>query len=170
MLGKIKSLNELFGIELSYAYDCEKKLVEKGLPTMIENATSRELRSALEQHLLETRTHVSRLERVFSTIGIAPDTKTNDIFDKMSSAVKDSKSNIEDPALRDAALVANGSFVEHYEIATYGTLASWARNLGLQDAANLLQQTLNEEKQADAKLTQIGEQVLNAQAARAARA
>lgn len=170
MLGKIKSLRELFTIELSYAYDCEKKLVEKGLPTMIESATSPQLRSALEQHLQETRSQVTRLERVFSAVGVSPDAKTNDIFDKMASAVKDSKSNIEDPALRDAALIANGNLVEHYEIATYGTLASYARHLGFQDAANLLQQTLDEEKQADAKLTQIAEQVLNPQAARTARA
>jgi ferritin-like metal-binding protein YciE len=168
MLGKVKSLRELFGIELSYAYDCEKKLVEKGLPEMIESATSRELRSALEQHLQETRAHVTRLERVFSTIGMSPDTKTNDIFDKMASAAKDSKSNIDESALRDAALIANGNLVEHYEIAMYGTLVSFARHLGLQDAVGLLQQTLNEEKQADAKLTQIAEQVMNPQAARAA--
>jgi ferritin-like metal-binding protein YciE len=169
MLGKVKSLRELFGIELNYAYDAERKLVEKGLPEMIENANSRELRSALEQHLQETRIQVTRLERVFNAIGASPDTKTNDIFDKMASAVKDSKSNIDEPVLRDAALIANGNLVEHYEIATYGTLVSFARNLGLQDAAKLLQETLNEEKQADAKLTQIGEQ-LNPQAARAARA
>ena len=168
MLGKVKSLRELFGIELCYAYDCEKKLVEKGLPEMIESATSRELRSALEQHLDETRTHVTRLERVFSAIGMAPDTKTNDIFDKMASASKDSKSNIDQSPLRDAALIVNGNLVEHYEIATYGSLASFARNLGLQDAAALLQETLNEEKKADAKLTHIGEEMMNPQAARTA--
>ena len=109
MLGKVKSLRELFGIQLCYAYDCEKKLVEKGLPEMIENATSRELRSALEQHLQETRTHITRLERVFSSIGMAPDTKTNDIFDKMASAAKDSKANIDQSPLRDAALIVNGT-------------------------------------------------------------
>ena len=170
MLGKVKSLRELFGIELSYAYDCEKKLVEKGLPEMIENASARELRSALEEHLQQTRTHVTRLERVFSAIGMTPDTKTNDIFDKMASAVKDSKSNIDASPLRDAALIINGNLVEHYEIATYGSLASFARALGLQDAATLLQETLNEEKKADAKLTQIGEEIMNPQAARTATA
>jgi len=170
MLGKVKSLRELFGIELSYAYDCEKKLVEKGLPEMIESATSRELRSALEEHLQQTRTHVTRLERVFSAIGTAPDTKTNDIFDKMASAAKDSKSNIDPSPLRDAALIVNGNLVEHYEIATYGTLVSFARNLGLHDALGLLQQTLDEEKKADAKLTQLGEEIMNPQAARGATA
>jgi ferritin-like metal-binding protein YciE len=170
MLGKVKSLRELFGIELSYAYDCEKKLVEKGLPEMIENATSRELRSALEEHLQQTRTHVTRLQRVFSSIGMEPDTKTNEIFDKMASAVKDSKSNIDPSPLRDAALIVNGNLVEHYEIATYGSLASFARSLGLQDAVTLLQETLNEEKKADAKLTQLGEQIMNPQAAKTANA
>ena len=170
MLGKVKSLRELFGIELSYAYDCEKKLVEKGLPEMIESTSSRELRAALEQHLQETRTHVTRLERVFSAIGMTPDTKTNDIFDKMASAVKDSKSNIDPSPLRDTALIVNGNLVEHYEIATYGTLVSFARNLGLNDAVSLLQQTLDEEKKADAKLTQLGEEIMNPQAARTARA
>jgi ferritin-like metal-binding protein YciE len=170
MLGKVKSLRELFGIELSYAYDCEKKLVEKGLPEMIENATSRELRSALEEHLQQSRTHVTRLQRVFSSIGMEPDTKTNEIFDKMASAVKDSKSNIDPSPLRDAALIVNGNLVEHYEIATYGSLASFARSLGLQDAVTLLQETLNEEKKADAKLTQLGEQIMNPQAARTANA
>ena len=170
MLGKVKSLRELFGIELSYAYDCEKKLVEKGLPEMIENATSRELRSALEEHLQQTRTHVTRLQRVFSSIGMEPDTKTNEIFDKMASAVKDSKSNIDASPLRDAALIVNGNLVEHYEIATYGSLASFARSLGLQDAVTLLQETLNEEKKADAKLTQLGEQIMNPQAAKTANA
>ena len=170
MLGKVKSLRELFEIELNYAYDCEKKLVEKGLPTMIEKTTSGELRRALEQHLQETRNQITRLDRVFSAIGKQPDTKTNDIFDKMSSAVKDSISNIEEIPLRDAALIANANVVEHYEIATYGTLAAFARSLGLQEAASLLDQTLNEEKQADAKLTQLAEQITNPQAARAARA
>ena len=170
MLGKVKSLRELFGIELGYAYDCEKKLVAKGLPEMIESANSRELKSALEEHLQQTRTHVTRLERVFSAIGLEPDTKTNDIFDKMASAVKDSKSNIDPSPLRDAALIVNGNLVEHYEIATYGSLASFARSLGLQDAVTLLQETLNEEKKADAKLTQLGEQIMNPQAARTANA
>ena len=170
MLGKVKSLRELFGIELCYAYDCEKKLVEKGLPEMIESASSRELRSALEEHLQQTRTHVTRLQRVFSAIGMEPDTKTNEIFDKMASAVKDSKSNIDPSPLRDAALIVNGNLVEHYEIATYGSLASFARSLGLQDAVTLLQETLNEEKKADAKLTQLGEQIMNPQAAKTANA
>jgi ferritin-like metal-binding protein YciE len=164
MFGKVKTLRELFGIELNYAYDCETKLVEKGLPSMIEESNSTELRSALQQHLGETREHVARLERVFSSINVQPEGKTNEIFDEMTSAAKDSISNIDPSPLRDAALIVNGNIVEHYEIALYGSLAAFARTLGLQDAALLFEKTLSEEKKADAKLTQIGETVMNAQA------
>ena len=166
MIGKLKTLRELFEIQLRYAYDCEQKLVNKGLPSMIENASSHELRTALEQHLRETRNHVTRLEGVFATIGAAPDTKSNNILDEMMSAAKDSVSNIEGSPLRDAALVVNGNQVEHYEIAMYGSLAAFARSLGLQDIVGPLEETLDEEKKADAKLTQIGTSVMNPQAAR----
>jgi ferritin-like metal-binding protein YciE len=134
MFGNVKSLRELFEIQLRYAYDGEKKLVEKGLPTMIEKASSPELRTALQHHLVETRNQAVRLERVFGSIGVEPDTKGNDILDKMMSAAKDSASNIEESSLRDAALIANGNLVEHYEIALYGSLVAFARSLGLQGA------------------------------------
>ena len=166
MIGKIKDLRELFEIELRYAYDCEQKLVEKGLPSMIESASSPELRSALENHLSETRRHVQRLERVFGVAGIEPDTKGNDIIDEMMSAAKDSTSNIDDSPLRDAALIVNGNQVEHYEIALYGSLVSFARSLRLESAVTALEETLKEEKAADAKLTQIAETAMNRQAAR----
>src|SRR5580704_8011206 len=104
MFGNVKSLRELFEIQLRYAYDGEKKLVEK--------ASSPELRTALQHHLGETRNQVARLERVFGSIGVEPDTKGNDILDKMMSAAKDSASNIEESSLRDAALIANGNLVE----------------------------------------------------------
>jgi ferritin-like metal-binding protein YciE len=111
MFGNVKSLRELFEIELRYAYDCEQKRVEKGLPSMIENARSPELRTALQQHLGETRNHVARLERVFGTLGVEPDTKGNDNLDEMMSAAKDSVSNIEESSVRDAALILNGNLV-----------------------------------------------------------
>jgi ferritin-like metal-binding protein YciE len=134
---------------------------------MIEAATSSELRAALQHHLQETRVQISRLDSVFSVAGIQPKTRDNDIIDKMMSAAKDSASNIDDTALRDTALIANGNTVEHYEIALYGSLAEFARQLGLQSAVGPLEQTLEEEKKADAKLTQIGTSTRNAQAARA---
>lgn len=165
MLGKVKSLRELFEIELRYAYDCEKKLVEKGLPSMIENANSPQLKSGLEEHLQETRNQLARLERVFGALGIEPDTKGNEIFDKLSSAAKDSIGNIEASPLRDAALIANGNQVEHYEIALYGTLISFAKSLGLQQAIGPLTETLKEEKMADQKLTELAETVMNTKAA-----
>ena len=166
MIGKVKSLRELFEIGLCYAYDCEQKLVKKGLPSMIENASSPELRTALEHHLEETRSHVARLEQVFVALGTTPDTKDNEILEKMMSAAKDSISNIDDSPLRDCALIVNGNTVEHYEIAMYGSLAAFARRLGLQDAVAPLEQTLKEEKAADAKLSQIAETMLNLKAAR----
>jgi ferritin-like metal-binding protein YciE len=106
------------------------------------------------------------LDRVFAALGAEPKTKDNDILDEMMSAAKDSVSNIDPSPLRDAALITNGNEVEHYEIALYGSLKAFARHLGLPDAVGLLDQTLNEEKQADAKLTQIAETMLNPQAAR----
>jgi ferritin-like metal-binding protein YciE len=166
MFGNVKTLRELFEIELRYAYDAEKTLVDKGIPSMIESASSPELRSALQAHLNETQTHVTRLERVFGALGVEPDTKSNDILSKITAAAKDSTSNIEESSLRDAALIANGNIVEHYEIALYGTLVSFAKALGLQEAVGPLQQTLEEEKKADAKLSQLAEGITNSRAAR----
>jgi ferritin-like metal-binding protein YciE len=165
MMGSVKSLRELFELELRYAYDCEQKLVKKGIPSMIEAAHDPELREALQDHLAETENHVTRLQQVFSAIGVEPDTKGNGVLDELMKAAKDSVSNIDDPMIRDAALTVNANFVEHYEIALYGSLLAFARGLGLQTAVGPLEATLNEEKLADSKLTQIG-QTLNPQAAR----
>jgi ferritin-like metal-binding protein YciE len=132
---------------------------------MIEAASSPQLQNALKQHLEETRNHVRRLEQVFDTIGTEPETKENDVLDELMNAAEDSVSNIVKSPLRDAALIVNGNMVEHYEIATYGTLAAFARNLGLQRVVSLLEQTLEDEKKADAKLTQLGES-LNQQPAK----
>src|SRR5438067_3003395 len=149
---KIESLRDLFETELRYTYDCEQKLVKKGLPTMIEAASSPELRNALEQHLQETQNHVSRLERVFSIIGVQPKKEDNDVLDEMLSATKDCIGNIDTPRLRDAALIVSGNKAEHFEMAVYGSLVAFAQQLGFPEATQLLQQTLNEEKAADAKL------------------
>jgi len=162
---KIESLRDLFEVELRYAYDCEQKLVQKGLPMMIESSTSPQLRSAFEQHLEDTRNQVSRLERVFSTIGAKAGTEDNDLFDEISSSAKDMAGNIKTSHLRDAALIVGGNKVEHYEMAVSGSLVAFAQQLGLNDVASLLQQSLNEEKAADAKLTQIAETAINRSAA-----
>jgi ferritin-like metal-binding protein YciE len=162
---KIESLRDLFEAELCCVYDCEQKLVKKGLPTMIEASTSPELRHALEQHLEETRIHANRLERVFSMIGVEAKAKGNDILDELTSSAKDMIGDIEPSRLRDAAIVVNGNEVEHYEMAVYGSLLAFAQQLGFQEAARLLEETLNEEKAADAKLTQLGETNINPNAA-----
>ncbi len=162
---KINDLRELFQIELWYAYDCEQKLVKKGLPGMIDGCTSPELRQALEQHLEETRGHVARLEQIFTSTHIGADTKSNDILKQLMSAAKDTVDHIEASPLRDAALIVNGNQVEHYEIAMYGSLAALAGQLGFQSAVASLEEILKEEKAADAKLTQIAQTAVNAQAA-----
>ena len=168
---KIKDVRGLFETGLRYAYDCEQKLVKKGIPTMIEASTSTELRNALQQHLQETQNHVTRLERVFSQISVEPKKEDNDVIDELADAVEGMISATEDGSpVRDAALIVGGNQVEHYEIATYGSLMSLARQLGLSQAADLLQQTLNEEKAADAKLTQIAESSVSRQATQVQRA
>lgn len=167
---KVQNFRGLFEVGLRYAYDCEQKLVKKGLPTMIEAASSQELKSALQQHLEETRNQVTRLERVFSIIGAEPKTEDNDILEEMTSEAKDMADEIDEPALRDAALIVSGNQVEHYEMAVYGSLVAFAKQLGIREAANLLEQTLTEEKNADAKLSQIGESTVNPMGAREQRA
>lgn len=168
---KIKSFQQLFETGLRYAYDCEQKLVEKGIPSMIEASHSTELGNAFEQHLQETRNHVTRLERVFSIIGAQPKTEDNDVIDEMMDAAENMAGATEDDSpLRDAVLIVAGNEVEHYEMAVYGSLISFARQLGLNDAVGLLEQTLNEEKAADAKLNSIGEKSVNPQASQERRA
>lgn len=168
---KIKSFQDLFEMHLRYAYDCEQKLVKEGIPNMIEASSSTELRSALQQHLEETRTHVTRLERIFGMIGAEPKTEDNNVIEEIADAVDDMVSATEDGSvLRDAALIVGGNQVEHYEMAVYGSLVAFAQQLGLVDVATLLQQTLNDEKAADAKLTQIGEMAVNPRATQVRRA
>jgi ferritin-like metal-binding protein YciE len=168
---KIETLRDLFEIELRYAYDCEQKLTKRVLPTMIEFCSSSELRNALQQHLRDTQNQVSRLERVFSSIGADAEADGNEILDEITSAAKDSISHTDDgSAVRDAALIVNGNQVEHYEMALYGSLVAFAEQLGLPEVATILRQTLEEEKAADAKLTELGKRVINAEAARGRRA
>jgi ferritin-like metal-binding protein YciE len=161
----IESLRDLFEFKLKCTYDVEQKLIKKGIPGMIKGASSPELKSALEHHLEETRAHVSRLERVFQSIGVEADTEGNDVIDEMIDGAEDIIGDIDASPLRDAAIIVGGNGVEHYEMAIYGSLVAFAKQLGFRDAANLLQQTLEEEKAADAKLTQIGETSVNVRAA-----
>ena len=158
-----KNLDNLFHNTLRDIYFAEKKILST-LPKMAKAAQSADLKAAFEKHRGETEGHVARLEKVFATIEKKPQAKTCDaivgITDEGAEIMKEYKGS---PAL-DAGLLAAAQAVEHYEISRYGTLKTWARELGLNDAVRLLDQTLEEEKKTDATLTEIAETVVNQQA------
>lgn len=157
-------LKELFIDELKDIYWAEKALV-KALPKMIKKATSSELAAAIEDHLSVTETHVERLEQVFETIGEKASAKKCEAMEGLITEAEELMKEIEDDVVRDAAIISAAQKVEHYEIASYGTLVSFANTLGETDAAALLEETLNEEKEADQTLTEIAESSINIDAA-----
>ena len=152
-----ENLQELFVEELRDVYDAEKQIT-KALPKMAKAVESDELRAAFEEHLDITRMQINRLEEVFKSLGLAARGKT---CDGMKGLLEEGQSHMEelDGSTLDAALIGAAQRVEHYEIAAYGTLATWADLLGYQDAKDLLGQTLEEEKEADEKLTGIAGQI-----------
>jgi ferritin-like metal-binding protein YciE len=158
------SLQEAFVDELRDAYDAEKQVL-KALPKMIKAAASDELRTAFANHLEETKGQVARLERVFSSL----DEKVRGKHcEGVAGIIEEGKSVMEedfDEQTMDACLIASGQRVEHYEMAAYGTLVAWAKALGHSEAAALLEETLNEEKAADEKLTALAEGGINESAA-----
>jgi ferritin-like metal-binding protein YciE len=161
------TLHDAFLDELRDTYDAEKQLT-KALPKLAKTATSEALRDAFESHLEETRGHVARLEQVFESL----DEKVRGKHcDGIAGIIEEGKSIMEedlDEATMDACLIAAGQRAEHYEMAAYGTLVAWANGMGHTKAAKLLQQTLDEEKAADEKLTSLAEGGINQQAAEAA--
>lgn len=161
---KFDSMEDLFVEQLEDIYDAEKRLT-KALPDMAKAATNEKLRSAFESHLEETKGHVGRLEQVFKLVNRKAKATT---CEAMKGLIEEGENMMEakgDDDVRDAALIAAAQRVEHYEIAGYGTLRNFAQRLGLQDAAEILQQTLDEEGAADKKLTQLAEQSVNQRAA-----
>src|SRR3954463_9845468 len=152
-----ENLNELFVEEVKDIYDAEKQLV-KALPKMAKATENSDLRGAFEAHLEITKAHVSRLEEVFRILGVPARGKT---CEGMKGLIEEGQKAIQEMegTVLDAALIASAQKVEHYEIATYGTLATFAEVLDMQDAKDLLGQTLDEEKEADEKLTQIAGQI-----------
>jgi ferritin-like metal-binding protein YciE len=162
-----KQLDTLFHDTLRDIYFAEKKILG-ALPKMANAAQSDELRAAFEKHEGETETHVERLEKVFEMIDAKPQGKTCDaiigIIEEGQEIMKEYKGS---PAL-DSGLLAGAQAVEHYEISRYGTLKTWAEELGLNDAVQLLDETLEEEKATDEALTEIAGSVVNRQAHRAA--
>jgi len=163
MAKKTKQLDELFHDTLKDIYFAEKKILAT-LPKMAKAAQSSELKQAFEKHRGETEGHVDRLEQVFQIIDKKAQAKTCDaivgITDEGAEIMTEYKGS---PAL-DAGLLAAAQAVEHYEISRYGTLKTWAQELGLSNAVRLLDQTLQEEKKTDATLTQIAESVVNQEA------
>ena len=156
----MKTLESLFLEELCDIYDAEHRLL-KALPKMVRAATHEELRAAFEAHLEETEEQVTRLEEVFGTLGKKPKaTKCEAMTGLVKEADEIAAENKGSPTI-NAALVAAAQKVEHYEIATYGCLVEWATTLGNSDAAELLEETLKEEKAADEKLTEVARECCN---------
>jgi len=160
---KSSTLQTLFEEELKDIYWAEKALL-KAIPKMMKNASSEELVKALDSHLVETEGHVTKVEEIFSDIGKDPKAKKCEAMEGMIMEAEEVMSETEG-ATRDAGIIAAAQKVEHYEIASYGTLRSFAQTLGLEKAIPVLEQVLAEEKAADEKLTDIAESFANLEAA-----
>lgn len=156
----IKTMEDLYLHQLEDIYYAEQQ-IEKALPKMIDKASAGSLRSGFESHLAETQNHVTRLEEVFRMIGEPPKGANCPAIDGIIKEANELASEVDDPAVLDAALAAAAQAVEHYEITRYGTLIAWSKELGRTDCARVLEQTLTEEKAADDMLTRIAEQRLN---------
>lgn len=157
-------LRDLFEDSLKDIYWAEKALT-KALPKMIKNATAEELVAAITDHLEVTKGQVARLEEVFTSIGVKAQAKKCEAMDGLIKEAQEIMEETEEGVVRDAGIIAAGQKVEHYEIATYGTLCAFAKVLGENEAADLLMQTLNEEKEADSKLSEVAESSINLNAA-----
>ncbi len=160
----IQSFDDLFLHQLQDIYYAENQIT-KALPTMIEKATSPQLKQGFETHLRETENQIGRLDQVFKTIGKSAKGVDCPAIDGILKEANEVASDIGDKKVLDAALIASAQAVEHYEITRYGTLIAWARQLGQNNVVGLLEQTLNEERATDKKLTAMAEQGVNARAA-----
>jgi ferritin-like metal-binding protein YciE len=160
----IKTMNDLFVHQLQDIYYAEKQLV-KALPAMAQKATDPQLRQGFLTHLDETKTHVTRLEQVFQMHGAEVKAVSCPAIDGIIEEADEVASEVADRNVLDAALINAAQAAEHYEITRYGSLIAWARQLGRNDCASVLQKTLEEEKAADKKLTTIAESKVNLRAA-----
>lgn len=160
---EMESLQELYVDELKDLYSAEKQIV-KALPKMVKNATNPELKEAFSNHLDETEGHVQRLEKIFQMLGEKAGGKK---CKGMEGLIEEAKELLEEDAseeVLDAGLISKAQHVEHYEMAGYGTVRTYAEQLGFSDQAKLLQQTLDEEGKANELLTQIAESSVNLEA------
>ncbi len=154
----MKSLEEAFIDELKDVLSAEKQLT-KALPKMAKKASSSALKTAIEEHLEETKTHVERLESCFKELEMAARAKTCDAMKGIISEAEEHVSECEDADTCDAMIIACAQKAEHYEIATYGTLCTWADLLGYGNVKKILGETLDEEEKADKKLTQLSKKI-----------
>jgi ferritin-like metal-binding protein YciE len=167
-MASLESLHDLYLSELGDIYSAEEQII-KALPKMIDKAQNPELRQALEDHLEETRSHVARLDQVFEMHG---ESVQKQKCKGMEGVLKEGDELVgkdAPPAVRDAAIISAAQRVEHYEMAAYGTVRTWAEQLGHEKAAAVLQETLDEEMSADEKLSDIAASSVNTEAARTAR-
>lgn len=160
----IQSFDDLFLHTLQDIYYAENQIT-KALPTMIEKATDPKLKQGFQQHLAETQGQIKRLEQVFKILGQTPSQVNCPAIDGIIEEAEEIAGEVASKDVLDAALIASAQAVEHYEITRYGTLVSWAKQLGRNDCASLLQQNLNEEEATDKKLTTLAENRVNARAA-----
>jgi ferritin-like metal-binding protein YciE len=157
---KLESLKDLYMEQLKDLYSAETQLLE-ALPKMADASNSPELKNAFREHLIQTKQHVDRLEQVFRKLGESPKGET---CEGMKGLVKEGEAMIKmkgEPEVIDAGLIAAAQRVEHYEIAGYGTVRTYAELLGDAEAVRLLERTLQEEEEADEKLTEIAESHIN---------
>ena len=166
MSANLENLRELYINHLQYLHSAETQITD-ALPKMIEKATDPQLKRALDQHLQETRGHVSRLEQILQSATGDVDSKKNKGMAALITEGEDLIKDASDDSVRDAGIIAAAQKVEHYEMAAYGTVRTFAEILGHSDQADLLDATLDEEKHADAVLTQIAD-TANTQADKAA--
>lgn len=156
----IQSMDDLFMHTLQDIYYAENKIA-KSLPEMISKVTNPELKQGLQSHLHETQQHVSRLEQVFKMLNTKASSVDCPAIDGILEEAEEVSSEVADKNVLDAAIIASGQAVEHYEITRYGSLIAWAKEMGRKDVADLLSSTLEEEKAADKKLTMVAEKRVN---------
>jgi ferritin-like metal-binding protein YciE len=168
-MATVATMEDLFLDEIRDLYDAEKQLT-KALPKMAKAASSGDLREAFENHLTETQNQVRRLEEIFAQLDKRATGKKCAAMKGLITEGDEVAGDTEDTSVRDAGLIAAAQKVEHYEISGYGSARTHARMLGFVEAVSLLEQTLNEEKQADRKLNELAENGINEEAAEGDRA
>lgn len=160
---KLATLNDLYIDELKDLYSAEHQLL-KALPRMAKAAAAPELAQAFTDHLAETKGQVDRLDKIFKKLDVSPKGKTCKAMEGLLAEGKETMAEDADPSVMDAALIAAAQRVEHYEMAGYGCVRTFARLLGYKQAADLLQATLDEEGAADKALTKLAETIINIEA------